>query len=162
MISSGLHRTEPQQLADSPPDKACLDSTGEEQRGYFQGNDGQGFVGEMCALLVTVCSSAGVPDVRSALERGHFHGGSAAAVGSHLICALCLIFHSKMKSLDAMQRCENSPLVVLAVAKYFTSERRIPKAREWFQRAVKLDTDYGDTWAFYYKFELQFGSEVCS
>jgi hypothetical protein len=115
-----------------------------------------------CALLVTVCSSAGVPDVRSALERGHFHGGSAAAVGSHLICALCLIFHSKMKSLDAMQRCENSPLVVLAVAKYFTSERRIPKAREWFQRAVKLDTDYGDTWAFYYKFELQFGSEVCS
>ena len=67
-----------------------------------------------------------------------------------------------MKSLDAMQRCENSPLVVLAVAKYFTSERRIPKAREWFQRAVKLDTDYGDTWAFYYKFELQFGSEVRS
>jgi hypothetical protein len=67
-----------------------------------------------------------------------------------------------MKSLDAMQRCENSALVVLAVAKFFTAERRIPKAREWFQRAVKLDTDYGDTWAFYYKFELQFGSEVCS
>ena len=34
------------------------------------------------------------------------------------------------------------------------------KAREWFQRAVKIDPDLGDTWAHFYKFELQHGTEV--
>ena len=34
------------------------------------------------------------------------------------------------------------------------------KAREWFQRAVKIDPDLGDTWANFYKFELIHGTEV--
>lgn len=34
------------------------------------------------------------------------------------------------------------------------------KAREWFQRAVKIEPDLGDTWAYFYKFELQHGTEV--
>ena len=34
------------------------------------------------------------------------------------------------------------------------------KAREWFQRAVKIEPDLGDTWAYFYKFELQNGTEV--
>ena len=36
------------------------------------------------------------------------------------------------------------------------------KAREWFQRAVKIEPDLGDTWANFYKFELQHGTEVHS
>ena len=36
------------------------------------------------------------------------------------------------------------------------------KAREWFQRAVKIEPDLGDTWAYFYKFELQHGTEVCT
>ena len=47
------------------------------------------------------------------------------------------------------------------VAKYFLSEHKVPKARSWFNRAVKLSSDLGDAWAHYYKFELQFGTEVC-
>ena len=30
----------------------------------------------------------------------------------------------------------------------------------WLCRAVKIDPDFGDAWAYFYKFELQFGTEV--
>lgn len=43
----------------------------------------------------------------------------------------------------------------------FWSERKITKAREWFHRTVKIDSDLGDAWALFYKFELQHGTEVC-
>ncbi len=34
------------------------------------------------------------------------------------------------------------------------------KTREWFLRTVKIEPDLGDAWAFFYKFELQHGTEV--
>ena len=61
--------------------------------------------------------------------------------------------------MDALKRCENDPMVLLAVAKLFLSERKNKKARQWFHRATKLDPQFGDAWAAYYKFELQYGSE---
>eukprot|EP00731_Ephydatia_muelleri_P010128 Em0005g714a len=66
----------------------------------------------------------------------------------------------RTKSVDALKKCEHDPHVLLAVAKLFWSERKINKAREWFQRAVKIDPDLGDAWAFYYKFELEHGTEA--
>lgn len=39
-------------------------------------------------------------------------------------------------------------------------EHKLKKAREWFQRAVKIDPDLGDTWGNFYKFELLHGTEV--
>eukprot|EP00040_Diaphanoeca_grandis_P014388 m.72998 g.72998 ORF g.72998 m.72998 type:complete len:977 (-) comp24508_c0_seq1:61-2991(-) len=65
----------------------------------------------------------------------------------------------KTKSVDALKKCENNPQVLLAVARLFLSERKIAKARSWFNRTVKLDPDYGDAWAAYYKFEQAHGSE---
>ncbi|KAF2977317.1 hypothetical protein EK904_003285, partial [Melospiza melodia maxima] len=65
----------------------------------------------------------------------------------------------KTKSVDALKKCEHDPHVLLAVAKLFWSERKITKAREWFHRTVKIDSDLGDAWAFFYKFELQHGTE---
>ncbi len=50
--------------------------------------------------------------------------------------------------------------VLLAVARLFLSERKISKARSWFIRTVKLDPDYGDAWAYYYRFELRNGTEA--
>ena len=46
------------------------------------------------------------------------------------------------------------------IHRLFWSERKLKKAREWFQRAVKIDPDLGDTWAYFYKFELLHGTEV--
>lgn len=42
----------------------------------------------------------------------------------------------------------------------FWCERLVMKARNWFTRTVKLEPDLGDAWAYFYKFELQHGTEV--
>ncbi|CAM9945628.1 unnamed protein product, partial [Choristocarpus tenellus] len=64
------------------------------------------------------------------------------------------------KSLEALKRCDNNPSVIAAVARRFWSDRKYPKARKWFNRAVTLDPDAGDAWAAYYAFELMQGSEA--
>lgn len=51
-------------------------------------------------------------------------------------------------------------LVLLATAKMIWSEGRIKKAREWFKKVIKLDPDYGDAWATFYKFEIVHGTQV--
>jgi len=66
----------------------------------------------------------------------------------------------KTKSVDALKKCEHDPHVLLAVSKLFWTERKINKAREWFHRTVKIDPDYGDAWAYFYKFEVQYGNEA--
>ncbi|RWS06625.1 pre-mRNA splicing factor-like protein [Dinothrombium tinctorium] len=65
----------------------------------------------------------------------------------------------KSKSVDALKRCEHDPNVLLACSKLFWIERKLNKAREWFNRTVKIDPDLGDSWAYFYKFELTFGNE---
>ena len=65
----------------------------------------------------------------------------------------------KTKSVDALKKCENNALVMLSVARFFLSERKIAKARTWFNRTVKLDPDLGDAWAAYYGFEMVHGDE---
>eukprot|EP00038_Savillea_parva_P031230 m.84021 g.84021 ORF g.84021 m.84021 type:complete len:994 (+) comp9576_c0_seq1:78-3059(+) len=65
----------------------------------------------------------------------------------------------RTRSVDAMKRCEHNPLVLLAVANLFHSERKLQKARSWYHKTVKLDPDLGDAWAEYYRFELKFGTE---
>lgn len=66
----------------------------------------------------------------------------------------------KTKSVDALKRCEHDHHVLLAVSKLFWSERKINKARDWFHRTVKIDPDFGDAWAYFYKFELLNGTEA--
>eukprot|EP00891_Asterochloris_glomerata_P002445 jgi/Astpho2/2445/fgenesh1_pg.00044_%23_65_t len=63
----------------------------------------------------------------------------------------------KSKSADALKRVTDSPLVVAAVAQLFVADRKVDKARSWFQRAVTLGRDIGDVWAQYLKFETQLG-----
>jgi pre-mRNA-processing factor 6 len=65
----------------------------------------------------------------------------------------------KTKSIDALKVCEHDANVLLAVAKMFWSERKLQKAREWFDRTVKLDHDSGDAWAYFYKFEQTHGTQ---
>ena len=61
----------------------------------------------------------------------------------------------KSKSIDALKKCNDDPFVITAVARLFERDRKIPKARKWFNRAVTLDPDYGDAWAYYYAFEVK-------
>lgn len=65
----------------------------------------------------------------------------------------------KSKSADAIKRCPDDPRVIAAVASLFASERKNDKARKWFDRAVILNPDLGDSWARYFAFELKVGSK---
>ncbi|KAJ1550581.1 hypothetical protein HK096_006126, partial [Nowakowskiella sp. JEL0078] len=64
----------------------------------------------------------------------------------------------KARSADAIKKCENHPLVLITVARLFWAERKTDKARNWFTRAVKVDSDLGDVWAWWLKFELEHGT----
>ncbi|CAK9294730.1 unnamed protein product [Gordionus sp. m RMFG-2023] len=67
--------------------------------------------------------------------------------------------HRKTKSVDALKRCEHDVRVLLAVSKLFWCERKLSKAKDWFYRTLKLDQDYGDTWAYFYRFLCMHGTE---
>jgi len=66
----------------------------------------------------------------------------------------------KARSYDALKRCTDDPYVFCAVAKLFWLDRKIRKARNWFNRAVTVDPDLGDVWAYFYKFESEQGSKM--
>mmetsp|Transcript_33560 Transcript_33560/g.94959 ORF Transcript_33560/g.94959 Transcript_33560/m.94959 type:complete len:924 (+) Transcript_33560:85-2856(+) len=64
----------------------------------------------------------------------------------------------RAKSVDALKRCNNDPYIVAAVAQLFQNDRKVDKARSWYNRAVTLEPDVGDFWAQFYKFELKCGT----
>ena len=64
----------------------------------------------------------------------------------------------KNKSATAIKRNPESPLVIVAVASLFASDKKATKARKWFERAVVLNPDIGDSWARYYAFEKDYGT----
>ena len=67
----------------------------------------------------------------------------------------CAKTAQRSKSVDALKKCDNDPHVVTAVARLFEKDRKIPKARKWFDRAVGLSPMLGDAWAYFYAFELR-------
>lgn len=64
----------------------------------------------------------------------------------------------KIKSTDALKRCEHNVHVLLACSLLFWTERKLKPAREWFARTLKIDEDLGDVWAYAYKFEILYGT----
>eukprot|EP01063_Lacrimia_lanifica_P036111 TRINITY_DN7076_c2_g1_i1.p1 TRINITY_DN7076_c2_g1~~TRINITY_DN7076_c2_g1_i1.p1 ORF type:complete len:951 (+),score=426.77 TRINITY_DN7076_c2_g1_i1:62-2854(+) len=65
----------------------------------------------------------------------------------------------RARAADAAKKCEKDGRVYCAIARTFWAERKLESARKSFQRAVKYDADLGDTWASWYKFEVQHGTE---
>ncbi|EKG21160.1 RNA-processing protein HAT helix [Macrophomina phaseolina MS6] len=65
----------------------------------------------------------------------------------------------KPRSLEAIKKVDNDPILFVAVARIFWGERKLEKAANWFEKAVLLDADIGDTWAWYYKFLCQHGTD---
>src|ERR1700737_2677566 len=52
-----------------------------------------------------------------------------------------------------MRKVEKDPALLTAVARLFWTERKEDKGRTWIEKALKLDSDYGDAWAWYYRLE---------
>ncbi|CAG8952345.1 hypothetical protein HYFRA_00001091 [Hymenoscyphus fraxineus] len=65
----------------------------------------------------------------------------------------------KPRALEAIKKVDNDPLLFVTIARIFWGERRLEKAQNWFEKAIILDSDLGDTWAWYYKFLLQHGTD---
>ncbi|CAK4032202.1 Pre-mRNA-splicing factor prp1 [Lecanosticta acicola] len=66
----------------------------------------------------------------------------------------------KPRILEAIKMVENDPILFITAARIFWGERKLDKADTWFQKAVILDPDFGDAWAWWYKFLLQHGEEA--
>ncbi|XXH03656.1 Dimethyladenosine transferase [Hypoxylon texense] len=65
----------------------------------------------------------------------------------------------KPRALEAIKEVDNDPTLLVAVARIFWGERRLEKAQNWFEKALVRDSDLGDSWAWYYKFLLEHGTE---
>ncbi|KAI4138228.1 MAG: hypothetical protein LQ341_004757, partial [Variospora aurantia] len=65
----------------------------------------------------------------------------------------------KPLSLEAVKVVESDPTLFTTVARVFWAERKLEKAVTWFEKAVLVDSDDGDTWAWYWKFLGMHGSE---
>ncbi|TFK18041.1 hypothetical protein FA15DRAFT_675582 [Coprinopsis marcescibilis] len=63
----------------------------------------------------------------------------------------------KSRSVDALKKSSDNPIIICSVARLFWAERKVEKAREWFGRAVRADSDLGETWGWWLKFERQYG-----
>jgi pre-mRNA-processing factor 6 len=66
----------------------------------------------------------------------------------------------KSKSVDALKKSHDHPVVVCAVARLFWSEGKVEKARSWFERSVTADSSLGDSWGWWCKFEKEHGNQV--
>lgn len=66
----------------------------------------------------------------------------------------------KGRSVDALKKAGEHPAVILGVARLFWAERKIEKTRQWMANAVKADSDWGDAWGWWLKFERQHGEVV--
>ncbi|KKA22398.1 mRNA splicing factor (Prp1/Zer1) [Rasamsonia emersonii CBS 393.64] len=67
--------------------------------------------------------------------------------------------HRKPRSLEAIKKVDNDPILLVTVARIFWDERRLEKAMTWFEKALIANSDLGDIWAWYYKFLMQHGTE---
>ncbi|QRW00024.1 pre-mRNA-splicing factor PRP1 [Ceratobasidium sp. AG-Ba] len=65
----------------------------------------------------------------------------------------------KARSVDALKKSAEDPVIICTVARLFWAEGKIEKARQWFQRAIAADSDRGETWAWWLKFERQHGTQ---
>ncbi|KAI1389558.1 pre-mRNA splicing factor [Hypoxylon trugodes] len=65
----------------------------------------------------------------------------------------------KPRALEAIKEVDNDPTLLVAVARIFWGERRLEKAQSWFEKALVRDSDLGDSWAWYYKFLLEHGTD---
>lgn len=65
----------------------------------------------------------------------------------------------KPRTIEAIKKINEDPHLFVIAGRLFWSERKLDKAQNWFEKAILLDSDLGDTWAWYYKFLLQHGTD---
>ncbi|PHH75012.1 hypothetical protein CDD80_2707 [Ophiocordyceps camponoti-rufipedis] len=65
----------------------------------------------------------------------------------------------KQRSLEAIKKADSDAILFVTVARIFWADRRLDKAQNWFEKALVLDPDCGDSWAWYHRFLCQHGTQ---
>lgn len=65
----------------------------------------------------------------------------------------------KALALEAVKKVDNNAILFVTVARIFWAERRLEKASTWFEKALVLDSDWGDGWAWYLRFLKEHGTK---
>ncbi|KAM7200123.1 PRP1 splicing factor, N-terminal domain containing protein [Rhypophila sp. PSN 637] len=60
---------------------------------------------------------------------------------------------------EGIKKVEDDPILLVTAARILWAERKLDRAQNWFEKALLLDRDMGDTWAWYYKFLLEHGTK---
>lgn len=105
--------------------------------------------------------ASNIPQAKVLMARALQEVPSSGLLWSESIWHLEPRAQRKARSLEAIKRVENDPILFITVARIFWGERRLEKAMTWFEKAIVSNRDYGDAWAWYYKFLQQHGTEVC-
>ncbi|KAG6836096.1 hypothetical protein H0H93_011434 [Arthromyces matolae] len=103
--------------------------------------------------------SAGAAQAKAMLSRGLQDCPASGLLWSMAIWAEARPTR-KARSVDALKKSKYDPVILCTVARLFWQERKLEKARQWFERSVTTDPDLGDSWAWWLKFERQHGTEV--
>lgn len=61
---------------------------------------------------------------------------------------------------DALEKCNESPYVLLEAAKLFFEIGKVNKARAWFENALKHGKHIGDIWIYYYHMEKMLNEQA--
>ncbi|TFK38187.1 PRP1 splicing factor, N-terminal-domain-containing protein [Crucibulum laeve] len=102
--------------------------------------------------------AGGAPQAKAMLSRGLQECPTSGLLWSMAIWAEPRPMR-KARSVDALKKSADNPVIICTVARLFWAERKIEKARQWFGRAVATDQDLGDSWGWWLKFERQHGTE---
>ena len=120
---------------------------------------------ELARLKLPACDTVWLEAVRLERRAGNEQRAEAVMAQALQVCPAsgllwaedlmtCPKPAQRSKSVDALKRCDNDPFVIVAVARLFDRDRKLDKARKWFERAVGIDPKVGDSWAHFYCFEL--------
>lgn len=83
---------------------------------------------------------------------------------SGLLWSISILLESKPKQKSrcalALEKCDKNVYIFLTISRLFWRDRKLINAREWFQKTIQLDKQYGDVWFYYYQFELENGNHL--
>ena len=65
----------------------------------------------------------------------------------------------KPLALEASKKVGNDAVLFVTVARIFWAERRLEKASSWFEKALVLDSDWGDGWGWYLRYLREHGTK---
>jgi len=96
---------------------------------------------------------------KSMMARAHQEVPKSGLLWAEQIWYLEARTQRKARVLEAMKTVDSNPVLFVVAARIFWSDRKLPQAQKWFEKAILRDSDYGDAWAWYYRFLCQHGTD---